>query len=200
MSFCSCLWNLQGNDVIIFCISGQGRSDGGDLEEREHHDPRRAEPVQLCLLHLGLVHRLSDLLSSWSCKRLHSRGQSSHHGRSCRPSSGRNQEVWGAKAEMSHCGFERIGEGADMTTLQEISSSRQHKWLSAEDNQTEVQGDEFQQQNKKTMARPYYELMCKHVHLTCRNNHVQINDSQKFVFFCLRNGSFSLRCLHHINY
>ena len=31
--------------------------------------------------------------------------------------------------------------------------------------------------------RHSYELMCKHVHLSCRNNHVQINYIQKLFFY-----------------
>ena len=108
-------------------ISGQGRSDGGYLEEWEHHDPRWPEPVQLCLLHLGLVHRLPDLLSSRKGERIHSGGQSSHHGWSCWPSSCSHQEVWGAEAEMNLV----LNLGADKTRLDEISSSRQHKWQAA---------------------------------------------------------------------
>ena len=72
-------------------------------------------------------------------------------------------------------------EGVE-TTIQEISSSRQCDLLNNWRQLKRGPRDDLQDRNKKTWH--YYELMCKRVHLSCRNNHVQINESQKFVFSC----------------
>ena len=78
----------------MILIPGPRSGDRRHLQEREHHDPRGAEPVQLRVLHVGLVHRLADLLGHNEQREgLHSGGQSADYGRGRRSGARGHQEV-----------------------------------------------------------------------------------------------------------